>query len=166
MLQVAEDADGEDVPRCALVAHKDEILRLLQGFRIGIFHLALFIQVGKFARKRHKHLNVKKRAIGKGLAQIGQRRSVGKQVFLPRDLLLEFLVELAACWLAAAWRCVQAGNTQRSCRQGRAPSGPSDRPGCGASKAALRLQPASTLLRAPCRDRSSPAISPARPAPA
>ncbi len=93
MLQVSEDADGEDVPRCALVAHEDKIFRLFQCSRIGILHLALFIQFGKFARKRDKHLNVEKRSIGKGLAQIGQSRSIGKQIFLPRDLLLKFVVE-------------------------------------------------------------------------
>ena len=69
MFQVAKNAHGEDIPLGALVAHKDKILRLLKGPRIGVFHLAFFVQFGKLARKRNKHLDVKKRAIGKGLAQ-------------------------------------------------------------------------------------------------
>jgi len=55
----------------SLIAHKDKIRGLFQGFRIGIFHLALFVQFGKLARKRHKHLNMKKRAIGKCFSQVG-----------------------------------------------------------------------------------------------
>src|SRR6476620_3197825 len=31
VFQVAKHADGKDVPRCSLIAHKDKILRLLQS---------------------------------------------------------------------------------------------------------------------------------------
>src|ERR1043166_1967928 len=43
MLEIAKNADGKEVPCGPLIAHKDEILWLLQGFRVCIFHLAFFV---------------------------------------------------------------------------------------------------------------------------
>ena len=37
---------------------------------------------------------MKERSVGKSFTQIGQRRSISKLVFLPRDLLLELVIEL------------------------------------------------------------------------
>src|SRR6476646_3702176 len=65
VLQVAKHADSEDVPCRALIAHKDEILRLFQGLCVSILHLALFIKLSKHTRQCDEHLNVKERAAGK-----------------------------------------------------------------------------------------------------
>src|SRR6478609_6624131 len=67
MLQIAEDADGKYVPGRALIAHKDEVLRLLQSLGVSVFHLALFVQIGELARQGDEHLDVKERAAGKRL---------------------------------------------------------------------------------------------------
>src|SRR5215831_2412001 len=94
MFQVAEDADGKDVPWGALVADENEVLRLLQRLGIGILHLALFVEVSELPGQSHKHLHVKERAVGKGFAQLGERWTKYEQILLPGDVLFEFVVEI------------------------------------------------------------------------
>src|ERR1051326_435986 len=94
VLEVAENADRKNVPSGALVAHKDEVLRLLERPGIGIFHFSFFVQLGEFTRERDEHLHMKESAIGEGLAQIGHWRPVGKQIFLPGNVLPDLAFEL------------------------------------------------------------------------
>ena len=42
VLQITKAADGEKIPRGALVAKKDKILGSFHGAREGVFHLPLF----------------------------------------------------------------------------------------------------------------------------
>src|SRR5215469_13798470 len=74
MFQITKHANGEQVPRCTLVANKDEILWLTQRLRIGILHLTFLIEISKLSRQGDKHLDVEISAVGKGLTQICQRR--------------------------------------------------------------------------------------------
>src|SRR4051794_27657583 len=58
VFQVAVTADGEDVPRRALVAYEDQILRQFQCVGVGILHLALLDQFCMFAGKCLEHFYV------------------------------------------------------------------------------------------------------------
>jgi hypothetical protein len=49
MLQVAKDADGEDVPRGALIADEDKVFRFFDRYCICVFHFAFLVEVGELA---------------------------------------------------------------------------------------------------------------------
>src|SRR5262249_27109861 len=90
VLEIAEDADSENVPGRALVADEDKVLRLFQRLSVGFFHLAFSVKVSKFAGQRDKHFHVEERARREGLAQVGDQRARSEQVLLPGDVFPKF----------------------------------------------------------------------------
>src|SRR5712692_2975204 len=87
--QVAVKPDGEKIPRCALVAEKNQILRKIQSFRIGVFHLSLFVQACPVVRERDEHFDVKEFGVCKCRLQRFERRPMHENVFLPRNVRLD-----------------------------------------------------------------------------
>src|SRR4029077_2824977 len=69
---------------------------------------------------------------------------------------------LRAWLLACVWPSAPPCNSQSSCREGRESSGPSGRPGCGASIAELRLRRPGTRWPWLYKGRSSRAAFPVR----
>src|SRR5713101_2423799 len=75
----------EKIPRRALSAEKNHILRKIQSFRISVFHLALFVHACAVVRERDEHFDMKELGVCKCRSHRFERRPVDENVFLPRN---------------------------------------------------------------------------------
>src|SRR6202162_3177041 len=85
VLEVAVEADREDVPGCPLVAHEYQILRPAKRLQVGVLHLPLAGELGALAGERLKHLDVTEGDPGGPDLEHGERRTDDEDILLPGD---------------------------------------------------------------------------------